>query len=172
MTFKEIKAWIKYLLSINYFIFIWQWLTQLFTGHMIIAEIIPGLYQSTKFHPKDFEVLKKLNITAIIDLQGQEDCLPKIVTSENFKYWPIHDDNYLPPLTELHEVARWGVLRLKEGHNLLTHCTAGHNRSGLVNGVILNKLGYYTGRDASELIRSKMPGALANPVFRKYVESL
>jgi protein-tyrosine phosphatase len=168
---EDVKAWIKYLLSINYPVFIWQWLTQVFTGRMVIAEIIPGLYQSSKFNPKDFSTLKQLKITAIIDLQGEVDALPKFVTPEDYNYWPIHDDNYLPPLSELNGVAQWGVLKLSRGKNLLVHCTAGHNRSGLVNGVILVKLGY-TGKAASALIRSKMPGALANPVFREYVEGL
>jgi len=171
MTFKEILAWAKYLTTINYPVYIWQLIEQLFTGRMTIREIIPGLYQSSKFNPKDFSTLRRLNITAIIDLQGEPDALPKVVPPELFYYWPIHDDNYLPPLKELDAAAQWGVDRIMENRKLLVHCTAGHNRSGLVNGVIMNKLGF-SGERASAIIRNKMPGSLANPVFREYVENL
>jgi len=47
----------------------------------------------------------------------------------------------------------------------------GFNRSALVAGVILNKLGA-SGSEVVQRIRERRPGALFNDVFAKYLESL
>jgi hypothetical protein len=145
---------------------------------MVVHEIYPGLFQSSKFSETDFSTLCKLEIGAIIDLEGDVDLLPTFVGKENYKYWPIKDEPKLPDLKQLDEVAQWGYERWMPpmgdwnvGKNLLTHCRAGHNRSGLVDAKILILKGL-SGKEAVALIQKKVPGALSNIVFVEYLETL
>ena len=41
-----------------------------------------------------------------------------------------------------HLVAELGARLISEGHKVLAHCTMGFNRSALMAGLILTKLGY------------------------------
>jgi protein-tyrosine phosphatase len=129
------------------------------------------LFQSSKFSEKDFDTFKRLGIEAVIDLEGGVDLLPAMVEKEDYKYWPIQDIPELPDLKRLDEVAQWGYEKWRSGRSLLTHCAAGCNRSGLVNGKILILKGL-SGKEAVKLIRAKRPGALTNQVFATYLESL
>ena len=59
---------------------------------------------------------------------------------------------------------------MKEGRFVLVTCAAGKNRSGLIAGLALRKLGV-DGKEAVKAIQKNRPGALSNPRFRKLVES-
>jgi protein-tyrosine phosphatase len=62
----------------------------------------------------------------------------------------------------------WQTRKLKT----LVHCAEGHNRSGLVIGLVLRSMMYgFGGQEALDLIRSKRPGALSNSVFAQKVLS-
>jgi len=163
--------WTKYIWNMPKLRFIYQTLYRVITGRVLINRVFDGLYMSSKFKAKDYRTLIDLNIGAIIDLEGGMDLLPIFIPPEDFKYWPIKDKLELPDLTKLNEVVQWGYDRWREGKDLLVHCAAGHNRSGLVAALILVKKGW-AGKKASEWIQERAPGGLANPVFRKYVESL
>jgi len=54
---------------------------------------------------------------------------------------------------------------------VLSHCGMGYNRSALVAGVILHKLGM-AGPDIVRRIQERRPGALYNECFAAYIESL
>jgi protein-tyrosine phosphatase len=54
---------------------------------------------------------------------------------------------------------------------VLSHCSGGFNRSGLVAGLILNELGV-SGAEALARIRARRPGALFNETFADYLASL
>ena len=175
---KTIITWIKWLFQSNIIGILISMVRRLITGRMEIYEIDKGLFQSSKFSENDFATLQKLNIGAIIDLEGGAYLLPAFVGKDNYKYWPIQDIPELPDLKQLDEVAQWGYKRWrppigdwKSGKNLLTHCVAGCNRSGLVTGKILILKGL-TGKEAVALIRKKRPGALSNFVFANYLEGL
>jgi protein-tyrosine phosphatase len=137
-------------------------------GKMVFYEIIPRLFQSSKFTGKNFDTIEKLKIDIVIDLEGESDDVPARV--KEVKCWPILDKLYLPNLQELWEVVEWGASRLEGGLVILTHCAFGRNRSGLVNGEILKRLGW-SGPDALARIREVVPGGLANPVFAEYVRT-
>jgi len=164
-------ALIQWLVQTNFAGFLVSMARRVVTGRMEIYEIDVGLYQSSRFSDEDFEIFQKLNIEAVIDLEGGVDILPAMVEKDDYKCWPIEDIPKLPDLKQLDEVAKWGYERWKSGKSLLTHCVAGCNRSGLVNGKILILDGL-TGKEAVKLIRAKRPGALSNFVFVEYLEGL
>ena len=165
---KNVIAWIGWIFSILKPMFLWEQIQMWTTGKMIYHQILPGLIQSSAFTSKDFDTLKGLGITAIIDLEGAKDGVPPWVTE--YRYWPIVDEPVLPDLKELADVVEWGYKHLGPGEVLLTHCQAGHNRSGLVDGEILKRIGM-TGKEALALIKKQVPGGLANQVFADYVEN-
>ena len=137
---------------------------------MEIVEIKPGLYQSSAFIDQDFSHLKKLGIGVVIDLEGGFD--PQFPGLSSYLYWPIEDMPWLPDKEQLHSVAEYGYRMWKKSQQkVLVHCSGGLNRSGLVNGVILNCDGM-PGKDAVKLIREKRPGALFNLIFANYLENL
>lgn len=57
----------------------------------------------------------------------------------------------------------------RRGRSVLVTCVAGRNRSGLVTGIALQRLGVPP-RRAIELIQRNRPNALSNPVFVEYLE--
>jgi len=119
----------------------------------------------------DWTPIRKKRISAIIDLDGGLDIgVPYIPDKFLYIYYPIHDGE-LPNRKKLHAIGRFGSTLIDEGHKILSHCGLGLNRSALVAGVILVDMGM-KGKDAVELIRSKRPGALFNPKFAKYLETL
>jgi protein-tyrosine phosphatase len=137
---------------------------------MEIAEIKDGLFQSSAYTAQDFDQLKKLGIEVVIDLEGGFD--PQYPALTSYLFWPIKDVPWLPDKEQLYNVgcfahSLWRILKKR----VLVHCAQGYNRSGLVNGVILNVDGM-PGVDAVKLIREKRPGALFNLVFANYLESL
>jgi hypothetical protein len=165
-------AWISWLWHVNIPGILIDEVWRLLTGHARIYEIQPGLYQASKISRSDADSLKNLRIEAVIDLEGSVDDLPDFIKPENYKYWPIEDIPELPDLVRLDEVAAWGYGKWKtSGLHIATHCRAGRNRSGLVNGRILVMTGM-TGNDAVKLIQKKVPGALSNTVFAGYIRSL
>ena len=167
-----IIKYIKWIWDMNLPLLAYETLYRWITGRMIIHKILPGLYQSSKFSRKDRNTLMDLNIKAIIDVEGGVDELMGIVNKDDYKFWPFKDEPNLPDLAGLKQTASWGYNKWQKGRkNLLVHCAAGHNRSGLVNGVILTLKGM-SGKEAIELIQSKVPGALVNRVFREYLETL
>ena len=165
---ETIIKYVKWIFAWNLPRLIYDYLKKFITGRMFIYEVAPGLFQGSKFSSKDYDTLVNLGIDDIIDLEGVQDTLPPNIS---LYYWPIKDIPELPDLKELETTARWGLERLKEGRQVLVHCAAGHNRSGLVNGRILVLAGF-SGKDAVKMIQSKVPGSLANFVFKDYIESL
>jgi protein-tyrosine phosphatase len=84
-------------------------------------------------------------------------------------------DQFFDPLSKgtlkkLDKVADKIAETMKEGGMVLVTCYAGKNRSGLLAGLALRKLGV-DGKDAVKAIQKNRPGALSNPRFRKLVES-
>lgn len=151
--------------------YLWQW----FHG-IEIVEIVPGLYQSSAIRwPWDKAKVKALGIRAVIDLSGGFDPHMDWLADENgaYLYWPIKDEAKLPNLRVLDDVATWGMRMWDANWRVLVHCTAGFNRSGLVNAMILYKTGISGKGDALlNFIRKKRPGALSNQTFADYVATL
>jgi len=87
-----------------------------------------------------------------------------------YVYFPIYDEQ-LPNLARLDAVGTLGAELIRAGHRVLSHCGMGFNRSALIAGVILNKLGV-SGPQIVRQIRERRPGALFNEVFAEYLAML
>ena len=119
----------------------------------------------------DWDVLTRHNVDTVIDLEGDiDEGVPTCPNQCLYIYFPIFDED-LPNLDKLHAVGDLGARIVMTGHRVLSHCGMGFNRSALVAGVILNKLGM-PGPDVVQRLRERRPGALFNDCFADYLHSL
>lgn len=119
----------------------------------------------------DWQRLDQHSIDTVIDLDGDVDAgVPTLPNHCLYIYFPIYDEE-LPNLKKLHGIARLGAELVREGHNVLSHCGMGFNRSALVAGLILNQLGM-PGPDVVQRMRERRPGALFNERFAEYLLTL
>ena len=115
--------------------------------------------------------LEEHGIDTVIDLEGGLDhCIPTVPDQILYVYFPIYDEA-LPNLEKLEAVADMAARLIRSGHRVLSHCRMGFNRSALVAGLTLCRLGM-TGPEAVQRLRSCRPGALFNEVFAAHLESL
>ena len=120
---------------------------------------------------REWTPLADLGIDTVIDMDaGLDDCIPTTPEGCLYIYFPIYDEE-LPNMTRLDAVGMFGAQLIRDGHRVLSHCGMGFNRSALVAGVILNKLGV-PGTEIVSRIRERRPGALFNDVFANYLASL
>ena len=119
----------------------------------------------------DWAQVEEHGITVVIDLEGDLDTdVPTMPNHVLYLYFPIFDEE-LPDLPKLQAVTALGASLVRAGHKVLSHCGMGFNRSALVAGLILVRLGL-SGREAVAVLRQKRPGALFNEVFAHYLEEL
>lgn len=119
----------------------------------------------------DWRIVSSHGIDTVIDLEGGlDDCIPQKSNECLYIYFPI-DDEELPDLVKLDAVARLGAQLVDSGHRVLTHCGLGFNRSALVAGHILHRLGM-DGEAVVERLRERRPGALFNEVFAEHLRQL
>ena len=127
------------------------------------------LYISPVIH--DWSIVSSYGVDTVIDLEGGLDtCIPTMPNSCLYVYFPIYDEN-LPDLEKLTAVAALGAHLVQNGHRVLSHCGMGFNRSALVAGRIMNKLGM-PGTEVVARLRERRPGALFNQVFAEHIASL
>ena len=120
---------------------------------------------------KDWGVLASHGVDTVIDLEGGlDDCIPTVPEQCLYVYFPIYDEQ-LPDLAKLEAIATMGAQLVANGHRVLSHCGMGFNRSALVAGRILHKLGM-PGQAVVERLRERRPGALFNDVFAEHLRSL
>jgi len=129
------------------------------------------LFMSAAIH--QWNVLAARGVDVVIDLEGGLDlCIPTQANHCLYVYFPFDDDDrLLPSLTKLRAIAQLAASLVREGHTVLSHCSGGFNRSGLVAGLILTELGM-SGAEALTRIRAKRPGALYNDTFADYLASV
>lgn len=120
---------------------------------------------------REWTPVAELGIDTVIDMDaGLDECIPTTPEGCVYVYFPIYDEQ-LPNLARLDAIGNLGAQLIRSGHRVLSHCGLGFNRSALVAGVILNKLGA-PGSDIVQRIRERRPGALFNEVFADYLASL
>jgi len=119
----------------------------------------------------EWSALSARGIDTVIDLEGGLDVgIPTTPEACLYIYFPIYDDG-LPNLGRLHAVGALGAQLVGGGQRVLCHCGLGFNRSALMAGVILNKLGMPGGAIVDRL-RERRPGALFNDTFADYLADL
>lgn len=120
---------------------------------------------------REWPPVAQLGIDTVIDMDaGLDECIPTTPEGCLYIYFPIYDEN-LPNLARLDAIGNLGAELIRAGHRVLSHCGMGFNRSALVAGVILNKLGH-RGPHIVNRIRERRPGALFNDIFAQYLETL
>jgi protein-tyrosine phosphatase len=120
---------------------------------------------------REWPPVAELGIDTVIDMDaGLDECIPTTPEGCLYIYFPIYDEN-LPNLQRLDAIGTLGAQLIRGGHRVLSHCGMGFNRSALVAGVILNKLGH-GGKQIVQRLRERRPGALFNDVFAEYLEKL
>ena len=130
------------------------------SGHLFISPVI-----------KDWSIVASYGIDTVIDLEGGlDECIPTVPNGCLYVYFPIYDED-LPDLQKLEAVVSLGAHLVANGHRVLSHCGMGFNRSALVAGRILHRLGL-PGPTVIERIRARRPGALFNDVFAEHIRSL
>lgn len=119
----------------------------------------------------DWDIVSSYGVDTVIDLEGGLDqCIPSMPNSCLYVYFPIYDE-HLPDLQKLEAVVSLGAHLVANGHRVLSHCGMGFNRSALVAGGILNRLGM-PGASVVERLRERRPGALFNEVFAEHLRAL
>lgn len=119
----------------------------------------------------DWAPLAEHGIDTVIDLEGGLDhCIPTVPNQILYVYFPIYDEE-LPNLGKLHGIAALAADLVRSGHRVVSHCGMGFNRSALVAGLVLWRLGM-GGGEAVARLRDRRPGALFNERFAAYLESL
>jgi hypothetical protein len=120
---------------------------------------------------KDWSILESYGIDTVIDLEGGlDECIPTVPGRCLYVYFPIYDEE-LPDLRKLEAVAALGAHLVEGGHRVLSHCGMGFNRSALIAGRILNRLGM-PGTEVVQRLRERRAGALFNDVFASHLLEL
>ena len=119
----------------------------------------------------DWDALACRCVDTVIDVDGDIDSgVPTLPDRCLYIYFPIFDED-LPNLDKLHALGNLGASLVASRHCVLAHCGMGFNRSALVAGVILHRLGM-PGPEIVSRIRERRQGALFNDCFAAYLESL
>lgn len=127
------------------------------------------LYISPVIH--DWNIVSSYGVDTVIDLEGGlDECIPTIPNGCLYVYFPIYDEA-LPDLQKLEAVVSLGAHLVRNGHRVLSHCGMGFNRSALIAGRILHRLGM-PGPKVVEQLRARRPGALFNEVFAEHIRTL
>ncbi len=129
-------------------------------GHLFISPVIT-----------DWKIVSSYGVDTVIDLEGGlDECIPSVPNGCLYVYFPIYDEQ-LPDLQKLEAVVALGAHLVANQHRVLSHCGMGFNRSALVAGRILHRLGM-PGPRVVERLRQRRPGALFNEVFAEHLRSL
>ena len=119
----------------------------------------------------DWSVLQELAISVVVDLEGAIDngipCRPGGIL---YVYFPFSDDA-LPDPDVLNASADYVVRLLRSGFRVLVHCSLGLNRSPLLAGLVLHRMGWSCSA-VIERLRERRPGALFNDVYYDYLANL
>ncbi len=119
----------------------------------------------------DWNIVAQRGIDTVVDLEGGLDIgVPTVPNQCLYIYFPIYDEA-LPNLDKLHGVASLCASLVAAEHRVLSHCGMGFNRSALVAGLILHKLGM-PGPEVVARLRTRRPGALFNDRFASFLETL
>src|SRR5262245_53448414 len=137
---------------------------------MPITELIAGSLFQADDDPAIFEKLTARGITRamVIDLCGVDGLEGAGDARRVYVRWPIEDGD-LPDRERLLALELDATGFIETGGTVVTMCSMGRNRSGLLSALILARLCSISGDEAVALVRSKVPEALTNDAFVDYL---
>ena len=115
------------------------------------------------------ELARRLSLRWVVACCPRPD--PGWDTVEGLRYyhWPFPDGKTIPPWIEGRAALIAEVVQ--DGGGVLLYCNAGRNRSPLMAALVVAEIEGITGTEATEWVRARRPGALANPRFASYLEA-
>lgn len=140
-----------------------------------VFEIVPRkLYLSGTWQKfSDGRAMDELHvrrITNVVNLGKSDDRW--LVRPVVYEYHKVPDSKLSVPIEEVSVIAARMVNVINSGGCVLSMCYGGRNRSALLAGMILHRLGDKSGADILEHILSVRPAALINEGYRRYLASL
>ncbi len=119
----------------------------------------------------DWSAIDAHGITVVVDLEGKiDEGIPSGDGTRMYLYFPFEDEA-VPDPAMVTSLAAFLAELYTNGHRVLVHCSMGLNRSPLVAGAVMHRLGW-KGVDAVERLRERRPGALFNQLYSEYLERL
>ena len=111
------------------------------------------------------------NIDVIVQMNKEENWRSRIPSNKYYSAWQIPDDELDADQYELvRSLASHVHSFLREGKNVLVHCSAGLNRSGVVVARALMYMGYSPDAAIGLVQTARGMGALGNPYFRAWLQ--
>lgn len=132
-------------------------------------EIVPGKlwqtsalgeYRALMAGPGPWAVISLISLSEL-SLENHEPLLE----------WPIVDGD-LPDMAVASIVADFGAAWIENHGQLIVHCLEGNNRSGMICGLVMHRLGMGSGSEILAKIKAANPDALYNALFANYIASL
>lgn len=118
----------------------------------------------------DWPAIHERGIDVVFDLEeGIDHGVPTVPGGILYLYYHFADTD-LPDMSKLGALADLGARLCRTGSRVLVHCTMGYNRSALLTGKIMRRLGW-EGPDAVARLQERRPGALYNEAFYAYLMS-
>ncbi len=141
---------------------------------MSASRITPKLWQGSK--PPQGPGLAAQGVRLVVlcarEHQPHSQRFPGVVVL----HAPLDDDPHRDPSAQelqiAHEASSVVASALQQGHRCLVTCAMGLNRSGLVSGLALVRLGASAPTAIALIRRARGNDALSNPRFRDYLLSL
>lgn len=139
-------------------------------GRSTLSEILPGLYMGGFPRAALLTQLLTLDIDHVVSATFDRPEVPGTTLARA----PFYDIALPKDLTAQAAVARDAAARYRAGQRIYVSCGHGHDRSGLLMGLILHELyPHWSGAQIVELIRARRGReALHNRRFARFVAEL
>ena len=112
----------------------------------------------------DWQTIASHEISVVVDLEGTVDSgIPTANGALLYLYYPFEDED-VPDPELVGSLAGFLAQLYREGHRVLVHCSMGLNRSPLIAGAVLHRLGWKAPA-VVERLRERRPGALFNETY-------
>lgn len=129
-------------------------------------QVLPKLYARGRFDqwPRERKLreLQARGITNVVSMIEKRD--PDVAKV----YFPMADGKRVDEWT-LNAAVDYVLQQLAAGETVLVHCRAGKNRTGLVLALVVAKTLHLSGRDALAHVRARVPHAVHNSTFERYI---
>ncbi|GBC74790.1 hypothetical protein HRbin06_00097 [archaeon HR06] len=117
--------------------------------------------------PINYEIYKKYNIKAILNLREEGEDNLKVIDKLGFDYFRIPvKDGYYPSWEDIERALIWIEDKIKEGKRVLIHCKSGKGRAPFLACFYLLRKGYSLD-EAINFIKSKRRSTFFNKVQRE-----